>query len=136
MPAQPDNRKTAINTLKHVNTKYFLCILFLPYAIEGLGQPSFPSFVVLDIPKTFSASKIGHTQIEIFNIRIFPELFRGVIHDDSAVFHHIGMGSNIERQLGILLHQKYGYFVLLSQLLDDITDFMKTLSLTGSALRV
>jgi len=62
---------------------------------RGLCQPSFSSLIVFYVAIAFLFAYFSKTQIEFLHVRIFLELFYGVIQHNSAVFHDITVIGNI-----------------------------------------
>ena len=48
----------------------------------------------------------------------------GVLHDDPAVFHDVAVVGEVERHLGVLLHQEHRHVLLGVQALDDLRDLV------------
>ena len=61
----------------------------------ALCQPSFSSLIVFYVAIAFLFAYFSKTQIEFLHVRIFLELFYGVIQNNSSVFHDIAVIGNI-----------------------------------------
>src|SRR4029077_17754494 len=91
---------------------------------EGLREPALPSAVMLGVAIGFAGAGLVEPEIEFLDVGILPQAVGRAFEHDAAVFHHIAVVGDVERQRRVLLYEEDRQLLLLLQSEDHAEDFL------------
>src|SRR5262249_12868745 len=93
---------------------------------EAPPRDSSPSLLPLPPPRPPHAPLL-HPEVELLDVLRLEEARARVFHHDPANFQHVAVVRDVERHVGVLLHQQHGDTLLPVDPDDDLEDLLHEL---------
>src|SRR5713101_611971 len=72
------------------------------------GSDSTPRFLPLPAPRAANAAFL-HAEIELLDVVLLQQPRAGIFHHDATDFQDVSVIGDVQRHIGVLLHQEHGH---------------------------